>query len=286
MLKRRGTLLLALLVVSIAATTSILAQSRSAPPKTTRLYIFDVGAIKGLDPKLFNFTRDEIKEPDFVNIAYLIVHPKGTLMFDAGAVPDSAFKGDGTPVVEGIMSATQPLKPQMAAAGYSPSDVDFFALSHYHSDHTANANDFAGATWIVQKAERDAMLADKPQGIIQPKSYSALRNAKTKILNDEDFDVFGDGAVVVKSAPGHTPGHQVVFVRLVKTGPVVLAGDLYHYPEERTTGRIPTFEFNAEQSRAARAKIEAFVKQTGAQLWIEHDIATHAKLPKSPKFVE
>jgi glyoxylase-like metal-dependent hydrolase (beta-lactamase superfamily II) len=174
----------------------------------------------------------------------------------------------------------------MAAAGYSPSDVDFFALSHYHSDHTANANDFAGATWIVQKAERDAMLADKPQGIIQPKSYSALRNAKTKILNDEDFDVFGDGAVVVKSAPGHTPGHQVVFVRLAKTGPVVLAGDLYHYPEERTTGRIPTFEFNAEQSRAARVKIEAFVKQIGAELWIEHDIATHAKLPKSPKFVE
>jgi glyoxylase-like metal-dependent hydrolase (beta-lactamase superfamily II) len=286
MLRRRGFLLLAPAVVTILATSSVLTQGRPSPPKTPRIYVFDVGAIKGLDPKLFNFTRDEIKEPDFVNIAYLIVHPKGTLMFDAGAVPDSAFKGDGTPVVEGIMSATQPLKPQMAAAGYSPSDVNFFALSHYHSDHTANANDFAGATWIVQKAERDAMMADKPEGIIQPKSYSALRNAKTKILNDEDFDVFGDGAVVVKSAPGHTPGHQVVFVRLAKTGPVLLAGDLYHYPEERTTGRIPTFEFNAEQSRAARAKIEAFVKQTGAQLWIEHDIATHAKLPKAPKYLE
>jgi glyoxylase-like metal-dependent hydrolase (beta-lactamase superfamily II) len=286
MLRRRGFVLLAPAVVTILATSSVLTQGRPSPPKTPRIYVFDVGAIKGLDPKLFNFTRDEIKEPDFVNIAYLIVHPKGTLMFDAGAVPDSAFKGDGTPVVEGIMSATQPLKPQMAAAGYSPSDVNFFALSHYHSDHTANANDFAGATWIVQKAERDAMMADKPQGIIQPKSYGALRNAKTKILNDEDFDVFGDGAVVVKSAPGHTPGHQVVFVRLAKTGPVLLAGDLYHYPEERTTGRIPTFEFNAEQSRAARANIEAFVKQTGAQLWIEHDIATHAKLPKAPKYLE
>jgi glyoxylase-like metal-dependent hydrolase (beta-lactamase superfamily II) len=278
-------MLIPVLAASVAVSL-VFAQGRPTPPTTPRIYVFDVGAIKGLDPKLFNFTREEIKEPDLVNIAYLIVHPKGTLMFDAGAVPDSAFKGDGSPVVEGIMSATQPLKPQMAAAGYSPADVDFFALSHYHSDHTANANDFARATWIVQKAERDAMLADKPQGIIQPKSYNALRNAKTKILNDEDFDVFGDGAVVVKSAPGHTPGHQVVFVRLAKTGPVLLAGDLYHYPEERTTGRIPTFEFNADQSRAARAKIEAFVKQTGAQLWIEHDIATHAKLPKAPKYVE
>jgi len=35
-----------------------------------------------------------------------------------------------------------------------------------------------------------------------------------------------------------------------------------------------------------RAKIEAFIKQAGAQLWIEHDIATHAKLPKAPAFVE
>jgi glyoxylase-like metal-dependent hydrolase (beta-lactamase superfamily II) len=184
------------------------------------------------------------------------------------------------------MSATMALKPQLAAAGYSPADVTYFALSHYHSDHTANANDFAGATWIVQKAERDYMLADKPQGIIKPEHYSALRTAKTKVLGNEDFDVFGDGTVVIKSAPGHTPGHQVLFVKLAKTGPVVLAGDLYHYPEERTTGRVPTFEFNVEQSRAARAKIEAFVKQTGAQLWIEHDIATHAKLPKPPAFVD
>ena len=130
------------------------------------------------------------------------------------------------------------------------------------------------------------MFADKPQGIIQPAHFSALKSAKTKILNDEDFDLFGDGTVVLKSAPGHTPGHQVLFVKLAKTGPVLLAGDLYHYPEERTTGRVPTFEFNAEQSRAARAKIEAFIKSTGAQLWIEHDIATHAKLPKSPAYVE
>jgi glyoxylase-like metal-dependent hydrolase (beta-lactamase superfamily II) len=88
------------------------------------------------------------------------------------------------------------------------------------------------------------------------------------------------------STPGHTQGHQVLFVKLPKRGPVVLAGDLYHYPEERTTGRIPTFEFNAEQSTASRKKIETFIKQNKAELWIEHDIATHATLPKAPAFVE
>jgi glyoxylase-like metal-dependent hydrolase (beta-lactamase superfamily II) len=272
--------------VSVATLSLASAQQRPAPVTAVRLYVFENGAIKGLDPKLFNFTREELKEVDFTNSSYLVVHPKGTLMFDAGAIEDSHFKGDGAPVTEGILTASKPLLPQLASAGYKPSDVTFFAMSHYHSDHTANANAFATATWIVQKAERDFMFTDKPQGIIQPGHYSALKTANTRILNDEDFDVFGDGTVVVMSAPGHTPGHQVLFVRLPKTGPVLLAGDLYHYPEELTTGRIPTFEFNVEQSKASRAKIEAFIKAQRAQLWIEHDIATHAKLPKAPAYVE
>jgi len=272
--------------LAVALLSLAVAQQRPAPVKTVRLYVFENGSIKGLDPKLFNFTREELKEVDFTNTSYLIVHPKGTLMFDAGAVEDSHFKGDGAPVTEGIMTATKPLLPQLAAAGYKPSDITFFAMSHYHSDHTANANAFAGATWIVQKAERDFMFADKPQGIIQPAQYSALKTAKTKVLNNEDLDVFGDRTVVVKSAPGHTPGHQVLFVKLPKMGPVLLAGDLYHYPEERTTGRVPTFEFNVDQSKASRAKIELFIKEQQALLWIEHDIATHAKLPKAPAFVE
>lgn len=284
MMSRRGLFFLG--TMAAIAASSMLAQQGRTQVQSPRIYIFDNGRISGLDPRLFNFKREEIKEVDFVNTSYLIVHPKGTLMFEAGAVPDSHFKADGSPVTEGIMSATKPLAPQLAAAGYKAADVTFFAMSHFHSDHTANANDFAGATWVVQKAERDWMFSDKPQGIIQPTHYSALKNARTKILNDEDFDVFGDGAVVVKSAPGHTPGHQVLFVRLAKMGPVVLAGDLYHYPEERTTGRVPTFEFNADQSRASRQKVEAFLKQNGAQLWIEHDIATHATLPKAPAFVE
>jgi len=249
-------------------------------------YVFENGFIRGLDTKLFNLAREEVKEADFVNSSYLIVHPRGTLQFDSGGIPDSAFKADGAPVTEGVMSATKPLLPQLAAAGYKPSDIMYFALSHYHSDHTGNANAFAGATWIAQKADRDFMFGDKPEGIIQPATYSALKGAKTRILDNEELDVFGDGTVRLIPTPGHTPGHQVLLVRLPKRGPVLLAGDLYHYPEERIKGTTPTFEFNAEQSKASRAKVEALLKQTKAELWIEHDMATHAKLPKSPAFIE
>ena len=277
---------LSALVAFCISSALVTACNEPAPSATTRIYIFDNGAIRGLDPALFNFTRAELAEVDFVNVSYLIVHPQGTMMFDAGGVPDSAFAEHEGPVVEGVLSATQPLLPQLAAAGYTPADVDYFAMSHYHSDHTANANAFAGATWIVQQAERDYMFGEAPQGIIQPDTYDQLRNAETITLNNEDHDVFGDGSVVVMATPGHTPGHQVLAVKLANAGTVVLGGDLYHYPEERTTGRLPTFEFDVEKSRASRARIEEYLKETGATFWIEHDIATHAALPKSPGYVD
>ena len=280
------SLLAAVGAAAALAALSLGAPTRPAPVGSLRLYVFENGHIRGLDPKLFNFTREELKEVDFVNTSYLIVHPKGTLQWDAGAIEDSHFKGGGAPVVEGVVTATRPLLPQLAAAGYRPADVTYLALSHYHSDHTANANAFAASTWIVQRAEREFMFREKPEGIIRPESYNALRSAKTRLLNNEDLDVFGDGTVRILSTPGHTPGHQTLFVRLPKTGPVVLSGDLYHYPEERTTGRVPGFEFNVDQTKASRAKVDALMKRTGARLWIEHDIATHAALPYAPKFVE
>jgi hypothetical protein len=67
---------------------------------------------------------------------------------------------------------------------------------------------------------------------------------------------------------------------------VVLSGDLYHYPEERKLQRLPTTEFNVEQTAASRAAIEAFLKQTGAQLWIQHDFVATGKLRKVPAYYE
>ena len=126
----------------------------------------------------------------------------------------------------------------------------------------------------------------KPPGTTQPSTYSALRDSKTLILKSDEHDVFGDGTVVIKSAPGHTPGHQVLYLKLAKTGGVVLSGDLYHYPEEHVLDRVPTFEFNPEQTRATRVAIDAFLKKTGAQLRIRHDFNGNAKLKKSPSFYE
>ena len=281
-----GVLLLSILAVAAVASTVAQQRHRARTPKTLRLYVFDCGVIKGLDPALFNFKKDELAETELAVPCYLVVDPKGTLMWDVGVIPDSAFKDNGKPVTEGPSTVTRTLKSQLAEIGYSPSDITYLAHSHYHSDHIANSNEFADSTWLVRKVERDAMFALKPPALVDPKDYSDLKNSKTIILTKDEYDVFGDGEVIIKSAPGHTPGHQVLILKLAKTGPVMLAGDLYHYPEERKLNRVPTFEYNKEQSLASRAMIEDYCKKTGTQLWIEHDYVHNSKLKKSPQYYD
>ena len=50
--------------------------------------------------------------------------------------------------------------------------------------------------------------------------------------------------------------------------------------------RVPTTEYNVEQTVASRAAVEAFLKKTSAQLWIQHDFTGSAKLKKAPLFYE
>ena len=282
-------------LVTLTAVPSASAQRRAQPPASPRLFVFDCGRLKIADTGRFQLKKEEVAVTDLSVACFMVAHPKGTLMWDTGAVPDTAWKPTGAPVTvklvlpdkqEREVTVVKPLKAQLAEAGYQPADVTHFATSHYHYDHNANDNLFAGATWLVCQVERDAMFAAKPTDLTEPANYSALQKSKTAIIKTDDYDLFGDGTVVIKFTPGHTPGHQVLFVKLAKTGPVLLVGDLYHYPEERTLNRVPTFEFNQQQTVATRATIKAFLKKTGAELWIQHDFAANAKLKKAPAYYE
>ena len=276
---------LAALLVAAALTVSCADKPAAAGP---RLYILDCGDIRPMDPTLFGLKKEEIAgDASFVTPCYLVVHPKGNLIWDVGQVPDAQIPDDGTEVVvQDLLKARRKLVPQLEALGVKVSDIDFIAMSHYHLDHTANANLFAGSTWIVQQAEYDAMFGDKDFAIRDSASYDKLKNSKRITLDNADHDVFGDGTVIVKTAPGHTPGHQMLFLRLRNFGPLLLEGDLYHLPEERTLDRVPTFDFDAAMTRATRVKTEAFLKETGAQMWIQHDPPTNAKLRKAPEFYD
>jgi len=258
----------------------------ATPPKTHRLYVFDCGVLDIPDTSNYQFKPEELASKNMSVACFLVAHPKGTLMWDTGAVPDRNFKPGGGPGTLRYATARRPLEAELKEAGYSPADITYLALSHFHWDHVGNSNLFARSTWLVPKQERDTMFADPPSTRTEPANFSELKNSKTIFIATNDYDVFGDGSVVIKAAPGHSPGHQVLFLKLKQTGPVVLSGDLYHYPEERKLHKVPTTEFNAQRTAASRAEIEAFLKKTGAQLWIQHDLIANQKLKKAPQYYE
>jgi glyoxylase-like metal-dependent hydrolase (beta-lactamase superfamily II) len=271
-----------LLVMALATGTGL------AATRGPRLYVLDCGDIRPMDPTLFGLKKEEIAgDGSFVTPCYLVVHRKGTLIWDVGQVPDAQIPGDGTEVVvQDLLKAKRKLVPQIETLGYRVGDITYLAMSHYHLDHTANANLFAGSTWIVQQAEYDAMFGAKEFAIRDSSSYDKLKDARRITQNNEDPAEFGDRTVVIKTAPGHTPGHQMLFLKLKHFGPLLLEGDLYHLPEERTLDRVPTFDFDAAMTRATRVKTEAFLAKTGAVMWIQHDPPTNAKLKKAPEYYD
>jgi glyoxylase-like metal-dependent hydrolase (beta-lactamase superfamily II) len=274
--------------LALAFSDRAAAQARPPRVESVRLYVFDCGVLKRGEPTAYNLTREQVESTDFSDACFLIVHPRGTLLWDVGIVPDDQIKPGGVEISAGrggnANKAQTTLRSQLAAIGYAPKDITYLAVSHNHADHTANANDYAASTWLVQRAEHDVMFGDQARKQANFANYSALEHSKTVLL-DGNHDVFGDGTVMLISTPGHTPGHQSLLVKLKKTGPVVLTGDLYHFAAERTLKKVPNMD-NKEQTAASRAKLDQLLTQTGAQLWIQHDIVANAKLKKSPQFYE
>ena len=280
---------LAATLVAMAA-FGLEAQNSGASP---RLYVLDGGVLKS-ETARYRLTDADVEAVELSVASYLIVHPRGVLLWDAGAVADHERSGpvgfeqrllrrDGQ---ERFVKLAPTLTSQLKAAGYEPDDVTHLALSHYHWDHTADANLFAHAQWLVPKVEQDAMFRADPPGGTRPETYTALKAARTTVLTDAEHDVFGDGTVVVRAAHGHTEGHSVLYVKLAKTGGVVLSGDLYHYPAERTLNRLPTFEVSEAGTQAAREELEQFLRRTNAALWIQHDLVAHRKLKKAPEYYD
>jgi N-acyl homoserine lactone hydrolase len=250
--------------------------------------VLDCGIITPPNVDNYGLKVSEVADTRMVTPCFLIAHPRGSLMWDTGEIPDSAFKDGVSPQKLRNYTVNRPLLPQLAAIGYTPANITYMALSHYHGDHVANASLFAGSTWIVQKGDRDPILAPRAvdSRVPDPKFFEGLANSKTVVLNNEDHDVFGDGTVVIKTTPGHTPGHQALYLKLAKTGGILLSGDLYHYPEEITFKKVPNFDTDREQTAKSREKIEAFVKQNNAQLWIQHDYIAGLKRKLAPEFYD
>jgi N-acyl homoserine lactone hydrolase len=264
-------------------------QRPSLPATAERLYVIDCGESQATDLSLWtNQASDQGKPYVFSNNCYLIRHRAGWLLWDSGNADRIATMLQGLMNPRRTLTAfmRKPLVDSLREIGVGPRDITHFIMSHSHGDHSGNAGLFAGARIYMQETEFQAINGPDPLRLgIPPANFKDLDRERIQLLQG-DHDVFGDGSVVIKSTPGHTPGHQSLFVRLPKSAPVLLSGDFVHLRSNWEAKRAPAMNYDVPQSLRSMEAMEAFLKATGARLWINHDAEQSRAIPKAPAFTE
>jgi N-acyl homoserine lactone hydrolase len=252
-----------------------------------RLYALDCGHATFTDMGMFSDTGEYDGKPGKIaDPCFLIQHPKGVLLWDTGLGDRFAAHPEGVDVMPGIhVTVSATLVDQLKSLGLDPAAVTYVAFSHFHFDHTGNANEFTKSVWIINKNELSAALSASPPSGEQPDTFSGYKSAKTQMI-DGDYDVFGDGTVRILKAPGHTPGHQVLEVRLPKSGTVILSGDLYHLSANREFKRVPVVNTDRSNTLASMDRIEKIAKNTHARVIVQHDPQVFDSLPKPPAYLD
>src|SRR5580704_4631410 len=70
---------------------------QSQPPQSLRLYVLDCGIITPLNVDNYGLKPNEVADTRMVTPCFLIAHPRGTIIWDTGEIPDSAFKDGVSP---------------------------------------------------------------------------------------------------------------------------------------------------------------------------------------------
>ena len=276
-------MLLGLTLASISAGSA----SASSPPASVRLYTLDCGRIDTTDLSAFSDAGEYDGRAGSLSVpCFLITHPKGSLLWDAGLDDALAATKGGTnldPTTHVQVDTT--LSEQLAALGQAESDITYVAFSHLHWDHTGNAKRFTTSSWILNKRELAWARSEEAKGLVDLESLANL-SAPKQVLVDGDYDVFGDGSVRILRTPGHTPGHQVLMLKLANAGHVILSGDLFHTKENEKEGRVPTFNVSRADTLASFDRVARLIRSKRARLYVQHAPEDVAALPRFPAYLD
>ena len=168
--------------------------------------------------------------------AFLVEHPEGRVLVDAGVARNVREHLETTPLLLrtlASLSVKSPTIDALAAQGLSPKDLRAILLTHSHWDHVSGLEDLREVpVWITPEELAHARSDDEggklyrqleAQGPFQLHELAFDGSAYGPFATSHDF--FGDGAVVVVPMPGHTPGSVGVFVNLPSGKRLLIIGD-------------------------------------------------------------
>ena len=302
-MKRVSGFVMATAVMMLVAAPYVIgpiwAQMRAPTGYADRLYALDGGVgHSGNAVAWMNMLVPPGTPIDISAYAHLIKHGDTWMMFDTSTndviatMPNGFLQGP----VNGIRwtkTPAQTMTAQLKLVGITPSEIKLIAISHNHADHTGNINLFKNSTVLIQRLEYEQAMAKggSPAGPPNMPGEIFERDHAVSLL-DGDYDVFGDGSVILFFVGGHTLGSQVCLVRLKNTGYVLLSGDAVHFRSNLDTRRIPRIEGATEENRwlwsvpLAFERVAALMSYYKAQLWVHHDIEDYKGRKFAPQYYE
>jgi N-acyl homoserine lactone hydrolase len=210
---------------------------------------------------------------------WVIDHPNGLVVFDTGnnvAISDGNCKSHW---VAGLCDALKPsqrredvIDMQLKRLGYSTDKVKIVITSHAHLDHIGNITMFPNAIHVIQKKELyQAWWPEKFQrnGVFVQADYDKARDFNYLEL-EGDYDLFGDGTVMVLSTPGHTLGHQSLKVKLPQTGTLILSQDAI-WMQENLDGYPAGLNYSVLDYTKSLNRLKMMRDIENAQIFFAHD---------------
>ena len=287
-------------LATVVGACALLAGAASAdPPQGMRLYVFSSGWLTLDKSGLQTGATGKITVP----VAFfLIKHPKGNVLFDTGnndkIITDPTYWGPLATALEPGRSPDVAIDAQLNKIGVKPADINYVVLGHMHLDHAGNVGKFPSATIVYQRDEIVNAFWPKPGfGCCYiTGDFAMLRNDvgqnspnRQKVIElNGDLDLFGDGSLYIHRQVSHTPGSQMLLVRLPKTGPVVLTSDVCYLMENLQKDILPSvaLAYNPAGMLDGYAWIKHLMSAEGADVIFAHDAETFKKHKQSPEYYE
>ena len=216
--------------------------------------------------------------------SYLIVHPKGRVLFDTGLHEKELenpadYAGDVIARYHTFhFSAGEEIGARLRAIGVDPDGINIVVNSHLHFDHCGGNAQLPNADILIQRRELEhARATGSTNGYLVTDWDTGQRFREV----DGEHDIFGDGTVVCLPTYGHTPGHQSLRVQTELGGEYILCGDACYLKDSLEQMHAPGIIVDREAALAVFRKFRE-LQELGARIMFGHDPDFWKSIPQAP----